>query len=208
MIYSALTIISAAGLLILLYLLRRIIDFRALLITILLITSLFTTLDYFMIGRAWNFNSIYISGIFILNIPIEEILFFAFIPPVVYFMSTYMPNSKYLRYLNTLLVITFLSIILIYGKGIYSTLMLVLGIIMLLIYANTEGIDRGITLGFILFIPYNLYLTYLPVVVYYPNSVSGIRFLSIPIEDFVFNFVMLSIFAIIYNHLKKQDLDK
>ncbi|MCX8154306.1 MAG: lycopene cyclase domain-containing protein [Candidatus Micrarchaeota archaeon] len=204
MIYISLISVSLVGILICIYLLRNTINLRALLISMTVIGSGFTILDYFMIGKAWNFNSVYISGIFIMNIPIEEIMFFMFIPAVVYLMSNYLPNLSLFRYLNVAIVLTLLIIITIYGKGIYSNLMLLLGTIILFLYFHTQNLDHIVILGFLLFIPFNFFLTYFPVVIYYPNSFSGIRFLSIPIEDFVFNFVMIVVFGILYEYLKER----
>ncbi|MCS7122801.1 MAG: lycopene cyclase domain-containing protein, partial [Candidatus Micrarchaeota archaeon] len=142
MIYISLISVSLVGILICIYLLRNTINLRALLISMTVIGSGFTILDYFMIGKAWNFNSVYISGIFIMNIPIEEIMFFMFIPAVVYLMSNYLPNLSLFRYLNVAIVLTLLIIITIYGKGIYSNLMLLLGTIILFLYFHTQNLDH------------------------------------------------------------------
>jgi lycopene cyclase domain-containing protein len=52
--------------------------------------------------------------------------------------------------------------------------------------------------GFLLFILFNYFLTSLPVVIYNPSAVSGIRFLTIPVEDFFYNFTMMSGYLVFY----------
>jgi lycopene cyclase domain-containing protein len=52
--------------------------------------------------------------------------------------------------------------------------------------------------GFLLFILFNYFLTSLPVVIYNPSAVSGVRFLTIPLEDFLYNFTMMSVYLVFY----------
>jgi lycopene cyclase domain-containing protein len=52
--------------------------------------------------------------------------------------------------------------------------------------------------GFLLFILFNYFLTSLPVVIYSPSAVSGVRFLTIPLEDFFYNFTMMSVYLAFY----------
>ncbi len=52
--------------------------------------------------------------------------------------------------------------------------------------------------GFLLFILFNYFLTSLPVVIYSPSAVSRVRFLTIPIQDFFYNFTMMSVYLAFY----------
>ena len=61
--------------------------------------------------------------------------------------------------------------------------------------------------GFLLFILFNYFLTSLPVVVYNPSAVSGIRFLTIPLEDFFYNFTMMSVYLAFLPLGKRQSRD-
>jgi lycopene cyclase domain-containing protein len=52
--------------------------------------------------------------------------------------------------------------------------------------------------GFLLFILFNYILTSLPVVIYSPSAVPGVRFMTIPLEDFFYNFTMISVYPAFY----------
>jgi len=52
--------------------------------------------------------------------------------------------------------------------------------------------------GFLLFILFNYFLTSLPVVIYSPSAVSGVRFLTIPLEEVFYNFTMMSVYLAFY----------
>ena len=56
----------------------------------------------------------------------------------------------------------------------------------------------------ILFAIFNHVLTSLPVVTYSPQAITGIRAGTIPIEDFFYNFSLLSFYLIIYLFAEKR----
>jgi len=60
-----------------------------------------------------------------------------------------------------------------------------------------------ITIGTLLFFTINYILTSLPVVIYRPSAILGNRFFTIPFEDFLYNFILLSSYYIIYIAAKK-----
>jgi lycopene cyclase domain-containing protein len=55
-----------------------------------------------------------------------------------------------------------------------------------------------------LFAVFNHVLTSLPVVTYSPQAITGIRAGTIPIEDFFYNFSLLSFYLIIYLFAEKR----
>ena len=57
-------------------------------------------------------------------------------------------------------------------------------------------IYTGITL--VLFLIFNFILTSTPVVQYSPNAITGFRVTTIPVEDFLFNYSMLTNYLMVY----------
>ena len=55
-----------------------------------------------------------------------------------------------------------------------------------------------IVLTLLLFLIFNYILTSIPVVQYSQNAITGFRFITIPIEDFLFNFSMLTNYLLLY----------
>src|SRR5436190_537311 len=81
---------------------------------LLITAAIFIAGDYYFTYKGiWGFNKKYISGISILNLPIEEILFFICIPYACVF-TYYVINNKYKpRHLNSVRKFTlFLSVLL------------------------------------------------------------------------------------------------
>jgi len=54
-----------------------------------------------------------------------------------------------------------------------------------------------------LFFVFNYLLTSIPIVIYNPYAITNIRILTIPIEDFFYNFSMLFLYLFFYLKSKK-----
>jgi len=52
--------------------------------------------------------------------------------------------------------------------------------------------------SFPLFLLFNYLLTSIPVVLYSPQAIWGVRVLTIPLEDFFYNFTMLAVYGFFY----------
>ena len=172
----------------------------------------------FTLWGVWGFNTDYLLGPSFLHLPLEEWLFFICIPYAFMFLydqlvvlnikNFFQPIEKYLDYF-------FLSAALVYllaGFGnIYTTTVSSLVIIFTLIMMKLNPPNRGIfylsyTIILIPFTAVNGVLTGLitpePVVWYNNTENLGIRFLTIPAEDYLYYFLMYAICYLVYEKIK------
>ncbi len=184
--------------------------FSLMFITLLISSVPFILWDiYFTYLGVWGFNSEYHSGILLTNLPLEEILFFHIIPFCCLF--TYFVLKKFdkfnLRY-NYVVLRLFSLILLVTGLMFYEraytlSVCLLSALIMLNISFSKSKLNgyffsTYILISLIPFIIVNGILTgYLDVntpPVWYNNAeIIGLRFLTIPVEDFLYNFVLMYI---------------
>ncbi len=148
----------------------------------------------------WGFNSKFISGLNIVNLPAEEVLFFLVIPFCCLFTFHLIEkfnisffNFKSWRLFHLLASITLLCIAIINYHRLYTAVCLVLCIAVIYI-ASRSGSDidfnffyTNFALNIVTFIIVNGALTgmfYGQTVVWYnPSEILGIRIITIPIED-------------------------
>ncbi|MEM0383197.1 MAG: lycopene cyclase domain-containing protein, partial [Candidatus Anstonellales archaeon] len=187
MIYTVLILIPIFGIIASLYLLKPNLILRQFIGATVINAIIFLTIDTFLTGKSWYFNQDYILGFYLINLPIEEVLFFLVIPPIVYIISLYLPSHIGYRYINMGIVLVAILILYSAKSGVYTDLMIILSIIGLVYYIifGDMEIDRALILSYLLFLPYNYVLTSVPVVVYIPEGFSNIRFITIPVEDFL-----------------------
>lgn len=168
---------------------------------------------YFTNHQIWGFNDLYLSGLFLLDLPIEEWLFFICIPYACIFthkslleLSGFKGLSiKTTRVLSFALLIIFSSV-LIWNYDLAYTLVDMLFSIVILgfVYIFRFDILRKYYLTFLfMLIPFfivNGVLTGTGIadeVVWYNNEENlGIRILTIPIEDtaYAFSLILSSLF--------------
>jgi lycopene cyclase domain-containing protein len=160
---------------------------------------------WFTAHGVWWFNTNYTLGIAIAGLPLEEILFFIFIPFSCIF--TYYTIDKYYKWevlsaFNNLLV--FVSLIILSVVGLLNTnkiytfitaLVTVLTLLYLHFIAKVAWLTKASLVFTILmlgFFPVNGVLTGSfienPIVNYNPNDFLGIRMFTIPIEDAVYGY--------------------
>lgn len=160
---------------------------------------------WFTAHGVWWFNTNYTLGITIAGLPLEEILFFIFIPFSCIF--TYYTIDKYYKWevlsaFNNLLV--FVSLIILSVVGLLNTdkiytfitaLVTVLTLLYLHFVAKVTWLTKASLVFTILmlgFFPVNGVLTGSfienPIVNYNPNDFLGIRMFTIPIEDAVYGY--------------------
>jgi lycopene cyclase domain-containing protein len=172
----------------------------------------------FAVLGVWGFNEQYLLGPTFLHLPLEEWLFFFCIPYAFMFLYDQLvilkvknllkPIEKYLDYFFVALA----SVYLIAGFGnIYTTTVSVLVIIFTLIMIKLNPPDRGIFyLSYvIILIPFCIingiltgYFTPEPIVWYNNAENLDIRFLTIPIEDYLYYFLMYGICYVVYERVK------
>jgi lycopene cyclase domain-containing protein len=165
----------------------------------------------------WAFNDDYLMGIRILGLPLEEILFFIVVPFACIFIYEnlyYYLEQKELVYnqmMYIFIAIIFIIIGLVFNDQGYTMLAMfscAAFFIVAVLYApevlRSNLYWYYIVVSFIPFIIFNFLLTSYPIVTYNPAMIWGGdgwwngRFLTIPLEDFFYNFSMLSFYFLVY----------
>lgn len=181
----------------------------SLFLAILIMMVFFITWDViFTYNGIWGFNEDYISGYRLLNLPIEEWLFFICIPyacmfthySLIYLLPDFTVSNKATSVIYVLLI-TLLTVVLLYHYDKWYTLVNFTYAILLLgwVYNNKRELLNHFFLTFIvILVPFfvvNGVLTGTGIqdqVVWYDNSENlGIRLLTIPIEDSIYALGML-----------------
>ncbi len=105
-----------------------------------------------------------------------------------------------------LLIIT-LPFVFNYSYTFIDFLYLIMSFIISLLIARDLLVSRNfwifIGLSYIPFLLFDYFLTSDPVVIYGPNSILGIRFITIPVEDFIYSFSMLTLYTVFYTRGNK-----
>ncbi|KAA3618311.1 MAG: lycopene cyclase domain-containing protein [Calditrichaeota bacterium] len=189
----------------------------------MLITGLFFIIwdIYFTQLQVWGFNSSHLAGIYLFNLPIEEIIFFVAIPYAIVF--TYYSLTKVIpqKEINkpifsiTFLIALLLLIIALFNLDkIYTSITFMLTAIFLLMhifilrshYLKTFFISYAI-IFLIPFIFVNGALTGMmtaePVVWYNDSENLGIRIFTIPIEDFVYGMLLYLMNVTLFEQIKE-----
>lgn len=185
---------------------------------ILITAAIFWIWDIkFTLAGVWSFNPKYILGSQIKGMPVEEWLFFIFIPYSCVFiyevLKYYLKNYEYAR------LFQIFSLVLIVGFGLISyffrqqayTYMTFLFSAIYLTYTILRNrfkphLTKFYFSYFVSILPFlvvNGILTTLPVVEYNPAHILNIRILNIPAEDFSYLFLMLLMVTTIYETLKE-----
>ena len=171
----------------------------------------------------WSFNYKFLNGLKIVGLPIEEILFFIVVPfacifiyeNLVFFIKDRkIPFNKWI-YLS--IAGLFIVVGIIFRNQDYTILaMFSCALFFILAPTLAPNMLRSINywfyiiLSFIPFIIFNYLLTSLIVVNYNPNAIWGGygtwngRFFTIPLEDFFYNFAMLSFYLMVYLYFRKR----
>ena len=193
---------------------------KAVFISIAIMAAFIISWDVlFTIWGVWGFNEEYLLGPSFLHLPLEEWLFFLCIPYAFMFLYDQLvilkvknilaPAEKYLDYF--FLIVAFVYLVAGFGN-IYTTTISILVILFILIMTKLNSPHRGIFyLSYmIILIPFTLvngvltgYMTPDPIVWYNDAENLGIRFLTIPIEDYLYYFLMYGINYVVYEQIKK-----
>jgi lycopene cyclase domain-containing protein len=167
----------------------------------------------------WGFNPRYHSTLLIFKLPIEEWLFFIVIPYASIFFHDafvlYFPQIKLNNRVSKIITVALLIILVllvlfnlnkIYTVYIYSTLIVTLVIYLL---SKSNIINQFYITFLLILIPFlivNGVLTGSFIeseVVWYNNEENlGIRFFTIPVEDFAYGFSMIFLSLMLRNKLK------
>ena len=188
-------------------------NYRALLVSLLLVSPLYISWDFVATAMdSWGFNRAWILDVYVLDLPLEEILFF-FVTPfatlLIYDFLNQVRKDSEVKWLNSkmfyvLSIILVISAFLFYQYSYTSVVLLYLASSFIL----AEVLDRDmlsssnywifIGLSFIPFLVFDYFLTSIPVVVYGPHSILGMRILTIPPEDALYSLSMMNFYTLVY----------
>jgi lycopene cyclase domain-containing protein len=187
-------------------------------ISILFAAVPFLIWDSLVTGKHWDFNSNYILGLKLFDLPLEEIMFFISVPFACLFTWEMVKKHSMnrivkLKLLNTAIQILSAAagvILLFNGKGYTGLAFTGLGIV--LFYDSNFGgkiLQQRIFLNFFILITiftliFNGYLTWRPVVTYGEVYQMGFRIFTIPFEDFIFGYSLLILSTSIFEKLLVQ----
>lgn len=177
----------------------------------------------------WWFNYDYLIGVEILGLPLEEILFFITVPYsciFIYENLEYFFPDKQIKF-NKLFYIALTVVLLIGGLLFYHqdyTILALFSCAAFFILAlwkmpsilQSRNYWLYIGISMVPFLIFNYLLTSIPIVLYNPDAIwGGIvnqlwygRFITIPFEDFFYNFSMLSFYLLAYIYFKKRWIKK
>jgi lycopene cyclase domain-containing protein len=152
-----------------------------------------------------------------IGLPIEEIMFFIVVPyscifiyeNLVHFIGE--KNLFFNKWLYLFPSVIFIILGIIFYRQDYTILAMfscALFFIIATVFYPTILKMRNywlyIIISFVPFIIFNYLLTSLIVVYYNPNAIWGIRITTIPLEDFFYNFAMLSFYLMAYIYFKNK----
>ena len=196
--------------------------FKAFFIANILVAVIFITWDivFTRIG-VWGFNPTYVSGIYLLHLPIEEILFFVFIPfacVFTYHSLNLFFTIKWKPQIENVFVLTFSMLL--FVIGIYSVpklytsctfISLPLVLIAIKYVAKVNWLPKLFFSYLILLIPFFIINGILtgsglenPVVWYNNDENLGIRILTIPVEDIFYGFELILLNVFLYEFFKTK----
>ena len=176
---------------------------------------------YFTKIGVWGFNSDHLSSMFLFKLPIEEWLFFIAIPYASIFLHdvlhVYFPKFKLQRNVSRrfsifFFVIAFITLLLNLDKA-YTVYILTIFLIIIAVsyFDKSDTISRFYCTFLVILIPFLLVngaltgaFTTDPVVWYDHTENLNLRFITIPIEDFVYGFTMLLAAIMLRNRLKGE----
>jgi lycopene cyclase domain-containing protein len=179
---------------------------------------LFLFWDYlFTIYGVWSFNPDYVKGIYFLNLPLEEILFFVTVPFACIFiyecLNYYIKRdllesvSVYITYL--LIVLCAVLLVLFYDR-VYTLITYGLLLVILLIAQfvfRLKFLSRFYLAYLVSLIPFyivNGLLTSIPVVMYNNEENMAFRVGTIPFEDHFYSMAMLLLNIIFFEYFRKR----
>ncbi|RAR75658.1 lycopene cyclase domain-containing protein [Flavobacterium aciduliphilum] len=169
----------------------------------------------------WGFNKTYLMGYYLVNIPIEEVLFFFFIPYAsvfIYFASKYFINESWKlsfeRVLTLFMALSLAVIGLIFITKWYTASTFLLTSIFLFhqwkkkVDMSKTYVSYGATLPFFFLVNGILTGTFIkaPVVCYNDKENLGIRLGTIPIEDVFYGFLLIASIIHLYEFFKQKEI--
>lgn len=175
---------------------------------------------YFTAKGVWSFNPVYITGIKLYNLPLEEVLFFFIVPYCCVFIyaciRAYFPNLVNKKIADLLLLVLAVGLFvtgIIYAEKYYTSWTFIFtGAFILIIYAVRKFFKSFDAVSFLIsyitclipFLIVNGFLTAIPVVLYNNAENLGIRIYTIPFEDAFYGMLLVLMNIALYEKFKSK----
>lgn len=180
----------------------------------------FLTWDhYFTKWGVWSFNPKYVTGIYVWGMPLEEWMFFLFIPYSCLFiyhcLNLFFGHRRWDKAAGVIswgVVIICIGMMAAGLNRFYTfatAFFLAVFILLMMIYRHSYWMGRFYRAYLVSKIPFlivNGVLTALPVVMYNDHENLGRRIYTIPVEDAFYSMLMLMMVTAVYEWLKKRSL--
>lgn len=187
----------------------------------LIVSVLFIVWDmYYTHLDVWGFNPTYLTGIYIGNLPIEEILFFIFIPFSSVFtyhcLKIFYPDRSMIpsKEITLTMAMLFSSIGIVYITHIYTSasfILLSIALLLLTFEFKVTWISNFYFTYLIILIPFFIVNGILtgtgiekPIVWYDDMQNLGVRIGTIPVEDFIYGMLMLVLNTALFEYFDKK----
>ena len=178
---------------------------------------------YFTQQGVWGFNEQYLSGIYVYNLPIEEVLFFICIPYACVFtyhcLGLFYTLQWNLKYLHTLIIclIVFFAIVgfMHLDKYYTASTFISLAIVLFIFHFRLKKpyLGKLIIIYPILLIPFFIVNGVLtgsglpqPVVWYNDTENLGLRLFTIPVEDVFYGFELILLNIYLFEYVKPKQV--
>lgn len=190
--------------------------------SIVIMMLLFIPWDIVFTGNGyWGFNPDYLTGLYIVNLPIEEWMFFVCIPYACIFthyaLLHYFPNmqlsEKATQFITYFLIFVLLLLVILFYDRWYSLINFSYAIVLIgLMLAYKKALLQKFFLTFlVMLLPFfivNGVLTGSFIeeqIVWYDNTQNmGIRMFTIPVEDSVYAFTMILTPLVLTEYFEKK----
>jgi lycopene cyclase domain-containing protein len=187
-------------------------------LSIAVVSSCYLLWDVLVTARGeWSFNGKYLTGAQILNVPLEEVLFFITVPYsclFIYEVVRYATKSTKLRLPASVIIALILALIVaslaFYPQGYTAKALASCGFFLMVAFLLDRPLLESkqywiwLAICYVPFLIINTVLTALPVVEYNSKAIWGLRFGTIPLEDFFYNYAMLSFYLLVYRIARKE----
>jgi lycopene cyclase domain-containing protein len=167
----------------------------------------------------WGFNPHYTTGITIVNLPLEEFLFFFCIPYACMFTYEVMnyffkiqPPERYSVFISTFLLMLLAALAIVFNDRLYTfytSLFTITGIVMHLLIFRISYIGRIYRAYLIILLPFLLVNGILtgtfidePVVWYNDEENLSVRLFTIPVEDVFYGFLLFLMNVSLYERFR------
>ena len=188
-------------------------------LAILLPAIVYIVWDFYFVSKGvWTFNPKYITGIYIYNLPLEEVLFFFVVPYCCLFIyeciRCYFPRLKdstaavlFLGLLAIVLMVVGFTHINKYYTGwtfLFTAEFILMVLLLKKVFIGFDALSFLVSFIIVLipFLIVNGFLTSIPVVIYNDTQNLGIRIYTIPFEDVFYGMLLVLMNISIFEKLR------